>query len=74
MKPESADVHVLAIHPDMGEPPESKDDMDDDEGGDEEAHLDDAWEASKDDDKEGFIKSMSAAIEACVEKAMKGEY
>lgn len=69
MKPDSAAVHVLEIKPDMGgdydSPPDSEPDADD-AGGNYEQQLGDAYDAWKDDDKEGFISSMKAAIKACM--------
>jgi hypothetical protein len=59
------DVHVLTIKPDLGGEMHDEPDADD-SSGDYEKNLADAFEAVKDDDKEGFVKSLKAAIEACM--------
>lgn len=38
-----------------------------DGGGDEDQFLGEAHDALKDDDKEGFVRAMKGAIEACIQ-------
>lgn len=47
---------------------------DDVDGADEDTLIDNAFAALKDDDGEGFRRSFKAAVEACVERAMSGDY
>jgi hypothetical protein len=72
------EVHVLNIHPDLGHDDEDdhgEEEAIDGEGNEDvEKHLEDAFEAAKDDHKEGFLKSMKAAIQACVQEELDAEH
>lgn len=51
----------------VGKKPAADEEEGEGDGGDEDQFLGEAHDALKDDDKEGFVRAMKGAIEACIQ-------